>query len=40
MTTLQINGSEINGNLVSEGMIGAGAYGGSSGTTTETVTVK
>ena len=38
MTTLQINGSEINGNLVSEGMIGAGAYGGSSGTTTETVT--
>ena len=38
MTTLQTNGSEINGNLVSEGMIGAGAYGGGHGTTTETVT--
>jgi hypothetical protein len=38
MTTLQTNGSEINGNLVSEGMIGAGAYGGSSGSITETVT--
>ena len=38
MTTLQTNGSEINGNLMSEGMIGAGAYGGSSGTTTETLT--
>jgi hypothetical protein len=34
MSTLQINGSEINGNLVSQGMIG----GGSSGTTVETVT--
>jgi len=38
MTTLQTNGSQINGNLVSQGLIGAGAYGGSSGSITETVT--